>query len=78
MGNQQQLEALEKAHARLGVLFSTITHSDTEQISSNATVERLYKTNALRYPGYQRQLACAGFSKRVASGTQGSSPDKRQ
>ena len=47
MGNQQ-LEALEKAHARLGVLFSTITRSDTEQISSNATVERLYKTNALR------------------------------
>ena len=35
MGNQQ-LEAFEKAHARLGVLFSTITRSDTEQISSNA------------------------------------------
>ena len=47
MGNQQ-LEALEKTLARLGVLFLTITCSDTEQISSNATVERLYKTNALR------------------------------
>ena len=43
MGNQQ-LEALEKAHAHLGVLFSTITCSDTEQISSNTTMERLYKT----------------------------------
>ena len=46
--SNQQLEALEKAHARQGVLFSTITRSDTEQISSNAMVERLYKTNALR------------------------------
>ena len=49
MGNQQ-LEALEKGHAHLEVLFSTITRSDTEQIVSNTMVERLYKTtsNALR------------------------------
>ena len=47
MGNQQR-EALEKSiSARLGVFcelrnFSTITHGD-KQITSNATVERLYK-----------------------------------
>ena len=50
MGDQQ-LEALEKPPARLGVLcallnFSTVTHSD-KQISSIAAVNRLSKINAL-------------------------------
>ena len=49
MGNQQ-LEALEKAHACLGVLFSTITRSDTEQISLIATGEKLHKTLSEQAP----------------------------